>query len=109
MSERSPARSCDIPGDTVSGKQTLAVRLGDRRARTLYAGLLALPLLTTLVAGLVHPWALLALGAAPLALLAAPPVLRGALGRALVPVIGSTGLVQLGYAARLTLGLVLSP
>ena len=99
----------DIPGDTVSGKQTLAVRLGDRRARTLYAGLLALPLLTTLVAGLVHPWALLALGAAPLAFLAARPVLRGALGRDLVPVIGSTGLFQLGYAALLTLGLVLSP
>ena len=99
----------DIPGDTVSGKQTLAVRLGDRRARTLYAGLLALPLLTTLVAGLVHPWALLALGAAPLAFLAARPVLRGALGRDLVPVIGSTGMFQLGYAALLTLGLALSP
>ena len=35
-------------------------------------------------------------------------LLRGALGRDLVPVIGGTGLYQLGYATLLTLGLVLS-
>ena len=29
----------DIPGDTVSGKRTLAVRLGDGRTRILYVGL----------------------------------------------------------------------
>ena len=97
----------DIPGDTASGKRTLAVRLGDARTRLLYAALLALPLLTTIVAGLVHPWAFLALAAAPLAVLAAYPVRAGALGRDLVPVIGRTGLYQLGYAALLTLGLVL--
>ena len=30
----------DIPGDTESGKRTLAVRLGDRRTRGLYVGML---------------------------------------------------------------------
>ena len=30
----------DIPGDTASGKRTLAVRLGDRRTRWFYVGLL---------------------------------------------------------------------
>ena len=30
----------DIPGDTASGKRTLAVRLGDRSTRVLYVSLL---------------------------------------------------------------------
>ena len=33
----------DIPGDTVSGKRTLAVRLGDQRTRILYIVLMVLP------------------------------------------------------------------
>jgi len=98
----------DIPGDTTAGKRTLAVRLGDARTRQLYAVLVTVPLLAAALAALVHPWALLALASAPLAALAARPVLRGALGRDLVPVIGGTGLYQLGYAALLTIGLALS-
>ena len=35
----------DIPGDTESGKRTLAVRLGDRRTRGLYVGLLVVAFL----------------------------------------------------------------
>ena len=98
----------DIPGDTTAGKRTLAVRIGDQRTRQLYAVLLTLPLLTAAVSALLHPWALLALLAVPLAYLAVRPVLRGALGRDLVPAIGGTGMYQMGYAALLTLGLVLS-
>ncbi|USQ79551.1 1,4-dihydroxy-2-naphthoate polyprenyltransferase [Ornithinimicrobium faecis] len=98
----------DIPSDTETGKRTLAVRLGDARTRVLYAVLLALPLLTSVVAALVHPWALLALAAAPLAYLTVRPVLQGARGRDLVPAIGRTGLYQLGYATLLTVGLALS-
>jgi 1,4-dihydroxy-2-naphthoate octaprenyltransferase len=97
----------DIPGDSAAGKRTLAVRLGDRRTRMLYVGLLVLALLMSAAAGFAHPWALLGLLAAPLALLAARPVVLRARGRDLVPVIGGTGLYQLGYAALLTLGLVL--
>ncbi|MCK0113672.1 1,4-dihydroxy-2-naphthoate polyprenyltransferase [Ornithinimicrobium sp. F0845] len=98
----------DIPGDTTAGKRTLAVRLGDGRTRQLYAVLLVLALLASAVAAVVHPWSLLALASAPLAFLAARPVLSGALGRELVPVISGTGLYQLGFAALLTIGLVLS-
>ena len=43
----------DIPGDTVSGKRTLAVRLGDGRTRVLYVALVVLPfVLVPFVAGL---------------------------------------------------------
>lgn len=98
----------DIPGDTVSGKRTLAVRLGDARTRVLDAVLLVVPLLACGVAAVWHPWALLGLLAAPLGVLAWRPVRQGARGRGLIPVIGRTGLYQLGYAATLTLGLVLA-
>ena len=98
----------DIPGDSVSGKRTLAVRLGEARTRVLYAVLIALPLLATVAAALVHRWSLIALAAAPLAYLTVRPVLQGARGRALVPAIGRTGLYQLGFSALLTLGLALS-
>jgi 1,4-dihydroxy-2-naphthoate octaprenyltransferase len=36
----------DIPGDTTSGKRTLAVRLGDKRTRVLYVVLMVVPFLT---------------------------------------------------------------
>src|SRR5690348_6166664 len=43
----------DIPGDTVVGKRTLAVRLGDHRTRLFYVGLLAVAMVSVpLVCGL---------------------------------------------------------
>ena len=58
----------DIPTDTVAGKRTLAVRLGDPRTRTLYLGLLAAAAVVVVVLAAVTPWALLALLSVPLAL-----------------------------------------
>lgn len=99
----------DIPGDTGSGKRTLAVRLGDRRTRVLYIGLIALAL------ALVSVVAIIARNAAPLvafaAVIPALPAVRavksGAAGRALIPVLGATGRVQLVFGALLSVGLVL--
>ena len=67
----------DIPTDAVSGKVTLAVRLGDRRTRVLYQSLLALAGILTLVLMRATPWCAFGLLAAPLALRAAGPVRRG--------------------------------
>ena len=39
----------DIPGDTVAGKRTLAVRIGDRATRALYAAVIATGLLAALL------------------------------------------------------------
>jgi 1,4-dihydroxy-2-naphthoate polyprenyltransferase len=95
----------DIPGDTASGKRTLAVRLGASRTRDLYAALLTLSLLCVLVAGVIHLSALIALLSFALALPLVRRVMGGAAGRDLVPVLSGTGRFELVYAALLAVGL----
>jgi 1,4-dihydroxy-2-naphthoate octaprenyltransferase len=99
----------DIPGDTVSGKRTLAVRLGDARTRWLYVALLiGAVVCIPLVAGLGNrPGAVLALAAIPLARNAVLAVLRGDKGPALIPVLVATGRVQLVFGGLLAVGLAL--
>jgi len=98
----------DIPSDTVSGKRTLAVVLGDRRSRVLYPALVAAAFVAALLTVFVTPWALLALLAAPLAAGPVGLVRGGAGGRELVPVLRDTGRLHLAFAALLTAGLVLA-
>ncbi|BBZ35382.1 1,4-dihydroxy-2-naphthoate polyprenyltransferase [Mycolicibacterium confluentis] len=95
----------DIPTDTTSGKITLAVRLGDRRTRGLYVALVATAGVATVLLALATPWCLTGLVAAPLALRAARPVVSGALGPALIPVLRDTGLTMLVWAIAVTLAL----
>ena len=95
----------DIPTDQSHGKRTLAVRLGGTRTRTLYAVLLAVAFAAVLVAGAIHPSALVALLSFALAFPLVRRVLRGALGRDLIPVLSGTGRFELVYAALLALGL----
>ncbi len=98
----------DIPTDTVSDKRTLAVVIGDRRSRFLYAGLVGAALVVPLVLAVQLPWALLALVAAPLAMAPVQKVRSGAVGRDLVPVLQATGRLQLAYGVLLAAGLALS-
>jgi 1,4-dihydroxy-2-naphthoate octaprenyltransferase len=100
----------DIPGDTTSGKRTLAVRIGDARTRWLYVGMLAVAFgcIPIVAGGFDRPAAALALVGI---VLARPPViqvLEGASGPALIPVLGATGRVQLVSGALLALGLWIS-
>ena len=97
----------DVPTDAPAGKLTLAVRIGAPATRRLYAGLVAVAFLAALAVAPWHPWALLALAAAPAA---APPlraVGRGAVGRDLLPVLRDTGRLELVYAVLLGVGLAL--
>ena len=100
----------DIPTDATSGKRTLAVRLGDRRTRSLYVLLvvvaLAVPLVLTGVVG--SGWPLLGLVGGWLVAPALGQVVAGATGRDLVPVLGATGKAQLAVGALLALGLALA-
>ena len=52
----------DIPSDRVAGKRTLAVRIGDRRTRWLYVGLVAAAYVLVLVAAVWRPWVVLGAG-----------------------------------------------
>ncbi len=98
----------DVPTDRETGKRTLAVRLGDRRTRTLYFGLLALPFAVTLVAAVATPWFLVALLAAVVVVPAVRIVARGRDGLALIPVLRDTALAMLAWAVLATGALALS-
>ena len=99
----------DIPTDQVSGKITLAVRLGDARTRQLFQVLVAVPFLLTVLLALASPWCLVGLAAAPLAVRAAKPVRSGLGGRELIPVLKDTGLTMLMWAALVAAVLLINP
>ena len=98
----------DIPTDTETGKQTLAVRLGAARTRDLYTGLLVVPFAVAVLVAVTYPGSLLALLAVPLAVPPLQQVRSGAVGRDLVAVLQATGKLQLAYGVLLGLGLALS-
>ena len=97
----------DIPTDSVVGKHTLAVLLGESRARAVFAAMVLLPLLLGAAAWWWYPWALLVLALAPVGVVLARPVLRGERGLALIPVLRNTGFYEIAYAVVLGIGLVL--
>ena len=97
----------DIPTDTVAGKRTLAVKLGDRRTRSLYLLLvMAAAAAAVAVAVATTWWALLGLGFVAVANPAVRTVVGGASGPALVPVLQQTGFSELLWAGLLTTGLL---
>ncbi|WP_418061975.1 1,4-dihydroxy-2-naphthoate polyprenyltransferase [Pimelobacter simplex] len=97
----------DIPTDTVAGKMTLAVRLGDRRTRVFYGVLVALAVVAlVVVAALTTWWALLGLGFLLPAVPATRVVLGGARGPGLIPVLQKTGVAELVWAVLTGVGLV---
>ena len=88
----------DIPGDTESGKRTLAVRIGDRRTRVLYVGLLVVAFLVfvpIVAGGFGHPGAAAALVGVVLGRRPVAKVLDGVRGPDLIPVLAATGQLQL--------------
>ncbi|MBB6627378.1 1,4-dihydroxy-2-naphthoate polyprenyltransferase [Nocardioides sp. KIGAM211] len=97
----------DIPTDTVAGKRTLAVVLGDERTRGLYL-LLVLAAAAAVVAVAVSTtwWALVGLGFLAVALRGVRTVRSGATGPGLIPVLQQTGLAELLWAALVAAALV---
>jgi 1,4-dihydroxy-2-naphthoate octaprenyltransferase len=95
----------DIHGDTLSGKRTLAVRLGDARTRTAYLLTMLLPFLCAALIGIYRPVALLVLVTVPLALVPIRAVRAGASGPALIRALGQTGRVQLAFGIAFAIGL----
>ena len=98
----------DIPTDTVAGKRTLAVRLGEDRTRSLFA-LLVLAAAFAVVAVAVSStwWALVGLGFLVIAAPAVRTVRGTATGPTLIPVLQQIGLSELAWATLVAVPLFL--
>jgi len=95
----------DIPSDTMAGKRTLAVMLGDQHTRVLYTVCVIAPFAIAVAMAPARPLTLLALAGLPLALAPVRAVRAGAAGPALIGALGRTGRLQLAFGALLTIGL----
>ena len=93
----------DRPKDELVGKLTVAVRIGDRKARVMYVALLALAHIAA-VATLI-PTTLLTLLAFPITLSISRQVLSGISGKELIPVLGKTAKLQMIFSILLAVGL----
>jgi 1,4-dihydroxy-2-naphthoate octaprenyltransferase len=99
----------DIPTDTIAGKLTLAVRLGDTGTRVLYDVLIVVGALAVVaVAATTSWWALLGLGFLVVGQQAARTVRSGAVGPGLIPVLQQTGLAELLWALLVAVPLVMA-
>ncbi|MDQ4492029.1 1,4-dihydroxy-2-naphthoate polyprenyltransferase [Sinomonas sp. ASV486] len=97
----------DIPTDRASGKRTLAVRLGDARARRAYLLMLGVAVLGPLVLVPWNPWMLIVLLLVPACVTPSWIMLGGKKGPGLIPVLQQTGFINLGYASLFTIAIVL--
>lgn len=98
----------DRAKDELVGKRTLAVVLGDKISRYLFAGLNLVAILCLIVLIPTTWWALLGLVALPWIIRSTRAVFSGAAGAELIAVLGNTGRAELLYAAGLTLGLFIA-
>ena len=93
----------DRAQDELVGKRTVAVRLGDAKARRAFVALLVVAH-TAAIATFI-PTAMLTLLATPLTYSISKVVLSGATGRDLIPVLGRTGKLQLLFASLFAIAL----
>jgi 1,4-dihydroxy-2-naphthoate octaprenyltransferase len=97
----------DIPGDTASGKRTLAVRVGAPATRIVYAVVMLAPFAVAVAMAVARPGTLLVLLALPLVIAPVRRVMAGAAGKELIPVLGATARAQLGFGVLLAIGIAL--
>jgi 1,4-dihydroxy-2-naphthoate octaprenyltransferase len=98
----------DIGSDATAGKRTLAVRIGDSRARLAYLLFLLVPFCLAALIAVYRPFALLTLLALPLARPPARAVRGGVSGPGLIATLGQTGRLQLAFGLAFTAGLALA-
>ena len=97
----------DIPTDTAAGKKTLAVRLGDTKARWSYPIMLAIAIGVPLLYAQEHPWMWLMLILLVASIRPSLIMLEAEERGELIPVLKMTGLFGILYALVFTLGVVL--
>ena len=99
----------DIPGDTVSGKRTLAVRLGDKTTRAVYVAIMIIAVALAIPTAIVAKTPLVLISLLATALIVSPIriVVERTMGRGLISVLGATGKAQLAFGLLLSVGLYL--
>ena len=97
----------DIGSDTLAGKRTLAVMLGDARSRVAYVLTLLVPFGVAALLAFFRPLTLLTALALPLARMPVRSVRAGATGPALIRALGQTGRLQLAFGIAFTIGLAI--
>jgi 1,4-dihydroxy-2-naphthoate octaprenyltransferase len=97
----------DIRTDTVAGKRTLAVMLGDARSRVAYVLTLLVPFGVAALLAFFRPLTLIVALVLPLARPPIRSVRAGASGPALIKALGQTGRLQLAFGIAFTIGLAI--
>jgi len=97
----------DIPGDTEVGKVTLAVRLGDKKTRSLYNLLFVACGVAIVLCASSRRGSIVGLLGLVVAIPAIRTVRSGATGRDLIAVLATTGKTQMATGLLLSLGLLL--
>jgi 1,4-dihydroxy-2-naphthoate octaprenyltransferase len=97
----------DIRTDTVAGKRTLAVMLGDARSRVAYVLTLLVPFGVAALLAFFRPLTLIVALVLPLARPPVRAVRAGASGPALIKTLGQTGRLQLAFGIVFTIGLAI--
>jgi 1,4-dihydroxy-2-naphthoate octaprenyltransferase len=98
----------DVPTDAVTGKRTLAVRLGAPVARRLFVGCYVGSFAAVVIIGISQPWALLGLLALPWAVTPVRTILTRTDPPSLVQVLVATSKVEVVVAVLVSVGLCLS-
>ena len=95
----------DRAQDELVGKRTLAVRIGDSKARKAFVALLAIAHLSALAT--LIPQSLMTLLVLPLTVSISRSVISGATDSALIPLLGKTGKLQMFFGALFALALAI--
>jgi 1,4-dihydroxy-2-naphthoate octaprenyltransferase len=98
----------DIPTDAVTGKRTLAVRVGAKAARRLFVACYVGSFLAVVAIGVTQAWALLGLLALPLAVAPVRTVLTRSDPPSLVSALVQTSKLEVVLAVLVSVGLCLS-
>jgi 1,4-dihydroxy-2-naphthoate octaprenyltransferase len=98
----------DVPTDAVTGKRTLAVRLGATTARRMFVACYVGSFASVAIIGISQPWALLGLLALPLAVTPVRTILTRHDPPSLVQVLVATSKLEVVVAVLVSVGLCLS-
>ncbi|PHX75100.1 MAG: 1,4-dihydroxy-2-naphthoate polyprenyltransferase [Actinobacteria bacterium] len=98
----------DLPRDAQVGKETLAVRLGDQKTRSLYQIALFVSFLSIALLAGWRAGAVLALTSGIFVIEPLKAIRAGAKGMDLLPVLAATGKTQLAFSIFLAFGLAVS-